>query len=157
MSKVITRLFFFAIFIQILSCQTYFNYVANGNFQNNTCTYSQLSYQYGCSLSLDSNSWTSDNLDGNINSIQLEYGYNYFYTSSSSIVACLDWYHVDHYHYNPIITVMHPITAGTYRLTFTAYTRRTGSVTNYYFYVYVFDSNGNNYLNGKMYQFSYLG
>lgn len=158
MSKVITRLLCLTIIIKILSCQTYFNYVANGNFQNNTCTSSQLSYQYNCLLSLDSySSWTSDYSDGY--AIDLEYGYNYYYTSSSSIVASLDSYHYDAYHYHPssIVSMMHPITPGSYRLTFTAYTRKTGSASDYYFYVSVFDANSNYYLNNKTYQFSYLG
>jgi hypothetical protein len=54
MSKVsLTELFCFVIVMQILNCQTYLNYVNNGNFQNNTCTSAQLNAQYSCLMPRD--------------------------------------------------------------------------------------------------------
>lgn len=52
---------------------------------------------------------------------------------------------------------MYPITVGTYRLTFTAYTRKTGTAADYYFYVSVYGYSGYNYINNKTYQFTSLG
>jgi hypothetical protein len=52
---------------------------------------------------------------------------------------------------------MHPITVGTYRLTFTAYTRKTGTAADYYFYVSLYDYGNYYYIDNKTYQFTSLG
>jgi hypothetical protein len=149
------KLFSIAIVLQILECQTNFNYVNDGNFQNNNCTSAQLSSQYSCLLPIDNSlNWNS----GDSNKINLEYGYEFYSTNSSSIVASLDYYGGASYVQNKIYMLMHPITQGTYRLTLTAYTRKTGTASDFYFSVSLYDLyNYTSYINNKTYQFTSLG
>jgi hypothetical protein len=139
----------------MLSCQTPFNYVINGNFQNNTCTSSALSLQYNCYLNCDpSSNW---NWGSGGDSLDLEYGYAFYSTSTSSIVASLDRYLGGSFIPSYIISSMHPISAGTYRLSFTAYTRKTGVASDYYFYLSIYDHSFNYFITNKTYSFSSLG
>lgn len=96
-----------------------------------------------------STSWNSG-----FNMIYLEYGYKYYSTNSSSLVASLDRYSASTYYPNYLYALMHPISAGTYRLTFTAYTRKTGTPSD--FYVSLYSTESVYYMNNT-YQFNGLG
>jgi hypothetical protein len=142
---------------------TNFNYVYNSKFLNNTCTSTQLTNGYQCTVT----------------SFEISYHYCYGYSSNCSqsyfalegpgkfetnmtgvVITPLDYLYTSNstYYRRGFDIRVYPIYAGTYKLSWSAMTRKTGSPSTYSYMVSVHDyGKYNTYLNNKTYTFSSLG
>jgi hypothetical protein len=143
---------------------TNFNYVYNSKFLNNTCTSSQLTSGYQCTItSFEKTQYYCFTISGNNcnqSNFYLE-GPGKFETNMTDVVVTpLDYYNSTNgnYYRRGFDLWASPIYAGTYKLSWTAMTRKAGSPSTYSFMASVHDwSRANVYLNNRTYTFSTLG
>lgn len=147
-------------FIEI-NCVTNFNYLYNGKFDKHNCTAGQLT-GYACTIPVNSSEfyyyWECDYLTSCYN-LQVESETNFMTSLTGIVVVPLDYYSgPGTYIKRGIEQFMFPIYGGSYKLSLTAMTRKTGNPSDYTFTISVFDTGKvNYYLNAKTYTFSTLG
>ena len=133
--------------------QTNFNYAGNGDYKYNTCTTTQLSTMYSCNITIDGyalSSYSSSNVTMNVESEM-----NFNTTMTGIVVATLDYKNGTSYYKRDYSHILYPLYGGSYKLSFTAMTRKTGTLSDFTFAVLIRSHNWNTaiYFN-KTYTFS---
>jgi hypothetical protein len=133
-----------------------FNYVADWDFTKTVCPAGSLAAGYTCSAPL----WTewSCAFYMSCETFYIESAANFQTSMTGSVVAPLDYKSGGLYYKRGFTAEIAPIYNGTYQLSFTVMTRKTGTPSDYNFTVALFGHSYNPvYINNKTYSFSSLG